>query len=399
MGEVFLVSGARTPQGRYGGALASVRPDDLAGIVVAEAVRRAGVPADMIDEVVLGAANQAGEDNRDVARMAVLLAGLPESVPGYTVNRLCASGLTAVANAAASIRSGEADLIVAGGVESMTRAPWVIAKPGTPWAKPGQIFDTSLGWRFTNPKFTEHDAGRGDKYTLSMGETAEEVAAQEGITREESDAFALRSQDRAVAAQDAGRFNDEIVAVSTKDGDVTRDETPRRGTTLEKLGKLKTAFKKDGIVTAGTSSPFTDGAAALVVAGEEAVKKYNLEVRGRIVTSASAGLAPHVMGLGPVPSTQKALTRAGWSVDDLGAVELNEAFAAQSLGVIRQLKLDDAIVNADGGAIALGHPLGASGARILLTLLGRMEREKASRGLATLCVGVGQGVSMLIEAP
>lgn len=399
MGEVFLVSGARTPQGRYGGALASVRPDDLAGIVVAEAVRRAGVPADMIDEVVLGAANQAGEDNRDVARMAVLLAGLPESVPGYTVNRLCASGLTAVANAAASIRSGEADLIVAGGVESMTRAPWVIAKPGTPWAKPGQIFDTSLGWRFTNPKFTEHDAGRGAKYTLSMGETAEEVAAQEGITREESDAFALRSQDRAIAAQDAGRFDDEIVAVSTKDGDVTRDETPRRGTTLEKLGKLKTVFKKDGIVTAGTSSPFTDGAAALVVASEEAVKKYNLEVRGRIVTSASAGLAPHVMGLGPVPSTQKALAHAGWSIDDLGAVELNEAFAAQSLGVIRQLKLDDAIVNADGGAIALGHPLGASGARILLTLLGRMEREKASRGLATLCVGVGQGVSMLIEAP
>ena len=353
----------------------------------------------MIDEVVLGAANQAGEDNRDVARMAVLLAGLPESVPGYTVNRLCASGLTAVANAAASLRSGEADLIVAGGVESMTRAPWVIAKPGAPWAKPGQIFDTSLGWRFTNPKFTDHDVDPGAKYTLSMGETAEEVASQEGITREESDAFALRSQDRAIAAQDAGRFDDEIVAVSTKDGDVTVDETPRRGTTLEKLGKLKTVFKKDGIVTAGTSSPFTDGAAALVVASEEAVRKYNLEVRGRIVASSSAGVAPHVMGLGPVPSTQKALARAGWSVDDLGAVELNEAFAAQSLGVIRQLNLDDAIVNADGGAIALGHPLGASGARILLTLLSRMEREKASRGLATLCVGVGQGVSMLIEAP
>nr|WP_296771159.1 thiolase family protein [Rhodococcus sp. (in: high G+C Gram-positive bacteria)] len=392
MGEVFLVSGARTPHGRYGGALASVRPDDLAGIVVAEAVRRAGVPAEAIDEVILGAANQAGEDNRDVARMAVLLAGLPVSVPGYTVNRLCASGLTAVANAAASVRSGEADIIVAGGVESMTRAPWVIAKPGTPWAKPGEIFDTALGWRFTNPRF---DAPT----TLSMGETAEEVAAQEGITREESDAFALRSQERAIAAQDAGRFDDEIVAVPTKDGDVTRDETPRRGLTPEKLGKLKTVFRKDGIVTAGTSSPFTDGASALVVAGEDAVSKYNLEVRGRIVTSASAGVEPRVMGLGPVPSTQKALARAGWSIDDLDAIELNEAFAAQSLGVIRQLKLDEAKVNADGGAIALGHPLGSSGARILLTLLGRMEREKASRGLATLCVGVGQGVSMLIEAP
>jgi acetyl-CoA acetyltransferase family protein len=392
VGEVFLVAGARTPHGRYGGALATVRPDDLAGIVVAEAVRRAGVPADSIDEVILGAANQAGEDNRDVARMAVLLAGLPNTVPGYTVNRLCASGLTAVASAASTIRSGEADVIVAGGVESMTRAPWVMAKPGTPWAKPGQIFDTALGWRFTNPRFD-------DKTTLSMGETAEEVARQEGITREESDAFAFRSQERAVAAQDAGRFVDEIVAVSAKTGDVTEDETPRRGTTLDKLGALKTVFRQDGIVTAGTSSPFTDGATALVVASEEAVNKYGLEVRGRIVTSASAGVAPHVMGLGPVPSTHKALARAGWSIDDLGAVELNEAFAAQSLGVIRQLKLDETIVNADGGAIALGHPLGASGARILLTLLGRMEREKASRGLATLCVGVGQGVSMLIEAP
>lgn len=392
MGEVFLVAGARTPHGRYGGALATVRPDDLAGIVVAEAVRRAGVPADSIDEVILGAANQAGEDNRDVARMAVLLAGLPNTVPGYTVNRLCASGLTAVASAASTIRSGEADVIVAGGVESMTRAPWVMTKPGTPWAKPGQIFDTALGWRFTNPRFD-------DKTTLSMGETAEEVARQEGITREESDAFAFRSQERAVAAQDAGRFVDEIVAVSAKTGDVTEDETPRRGTTLDKLGALKTVFRQDGIVTAGTSSPFTDGATALVVASEEAVNKYGLEVRGRIVTSASAGVAPHVMGLGPVPSTHKALARAGWSIDDLGAVELNEAFAAQSLGVIRQLKLDETIVNADGGAIALGHPLGASGARILLTLLGRMEREKASRGLATLSVGVGQGVSMLIEAP
>ena len=406
MAEVFLVDGARTPQGRYGGALAGVRPDDLAGLVVAEAARRAGIPGEAVDEVILGAANQAGEDNRDVARMAVLLAGLPDSVPGYTVNRLCASGLTAVASAAHTIRSGEADLVIAGGVESMTRAPWVMAKPGTPWARPGEVADTSLGWRFTNPRFTAADAdvpaGAGPdvrKVTLSMGETAEEVAALEGITRAESDAFALRSQERAIAAVDAGRFDREIVPVPLRDGELTADETPRRGTTLEKLGKLKPVFRKDGIVTAGSSSSLSDGAAALVVASEAAVERYGLTVRGRIVTSASAGIAPNVMGLGPVPATRKALARANWSVSDLGAAELNEAFAAQSLGVIRQLKLDESIVNADGGAIALGHPLGCSGARILLTLLGRMEREGARRGLATLCVGVGQGVAMLIEAP
>ncbi|MBV6754910.1 thiolase family protein [Rhodococcus opacus] len=406
MAEVFLVDGARTPQGRYGGALAGVRPDDLAGLVVAEAARRAGIPGDAVDEVILGAANQAGEDNRDVARMAVLLAGLPDSVPGYTVNRLCASGLTAVASAAHTIRSGEADLVIAGGVESMTRAPWVMAKPGTPWARPGEVADTSLGWRFTNPRFTATDAdvpaGAGPdvrKVTLSMGETAEEVAALEGITRAESDAFALRSQERAIAAVDAGRFDREIVPVPLRDGELTADETPRRGTTLEKLGKLKPVFRKDGIVTAGSSSSLSDGAAALVVASEAAVERYGLTVRGRIVTSASAGIAPNVMGLGPVPATRKALARANWSVSDLGAAELNEAFAAQSLGVMRQLKLDESIVNADGGAIALGHPLGCSGARILLTLLGRMEREGARRGLATLCVGVGQGVAMLIEAP
>ncbi|EKT82418.1 thiolase family protein [Rhodococcus opacus] len=406
MAEVFLVDGARTPQGRYGGALAGVRPDDLAGLVVAEAARRAGIPGDAVDEVILGAANQAGEDNRDVARMAVLLAGLPDSVPGYTVNRLCASGLTAVASAAHTIRSGEADIVIAGGVESMTRAPWVMAKPGTPWARPGEVADTSLGWRFTNPRFTATDrdvpAGSGPdvrKVTLSMGETAEEVAALEGITRAESDAFALRSQERAIAAVDAGRFGREIVPVPVRDGELTADETPRRGTTLEKLGSLKPVFRKDGIVTAGSSSSLSDGAAALVVASEAAVEKYGLTVRGRIVTSASAGIAPNVMGLGPVPATRKALARANWSISDLGAAELNEAFAAQSLGVIRQLKLDESIVNADGGAIALGHPLGCSGARILLTLLGRMEREGARRGLATLCVGVGQGVAMLIEAP
>lgn len=406
MSEVLLVDGARTPQGRYGGALAGVRPDDLAGLVVAEAVRRAGIPGDAVDEVILGAANQAGEDNRDVARMAVLLAGLPDTVPGFTVNRLCASGLTAVAQAAALIRSGEAEIAVAGGVESMTRAPWVMAKPGTPWARPGEIADTSLGWRFVNPVFRAADAGipagagpEVRKITLSMGETAEEVARLENITREESDAFALRSQARAAAAIGAGHFDREIVSVPVGNDMFAADETPRPGTTLNKLAALRPVFRADGIVTAGSSSPLSDGAAALVVASSEAVARYGLTVRGRIVGSASAGVPPQVMGLGPVPATQKALARAKWSVADLEAIELNEAFAAQSLGVIRQLDLDEEIVNADGGAIALGHPLGCSGARILLTLLGRMERENARRGLATLCVGVGQGAAMLIEAP
>jgi 3-oxoadipyl-CoA thiolase len=388
--EVYLIDGARTPQGRYGGALASVRPDDLAALVVGEAVRRAGIPADEVDEVILGAANQAGEDNRDVARMAVLLAGLPHTVPGYTVNRLCASGLTAVASAAQAIRAGEADLVVAGGVESMTRAPWVMAKPGTPWAKPGEVHDTSLGWRFTNPRFAAQQ-------TLSMGETAEEVAALDGITRAESDAFALRSHQRAVAAQELGHFDREIVPVAVKGGEVTRDEGPRPGTTLEKLGSLRTIFREGGIVTAGSSSPLSDGAAALVVASGTAVRRHGLTPRARIITSASAGVQPHVMGLGPVPATEKALARAGWGIGDLDAVELNEAFAAQALAVTRRLKLDEEKVNADGGAIALGHPLGCSGARILLTLLGRLEREGGRRGLATLCVGVGQGVAMLVE--
>ncbi|UWE10747.1 thiolase family protein [Actinacidiphila bryophytorum] len=402
--EVYLVDGARTPQGRYGGALAPVRPDDLAALVVAEAVRRAGVPAGAVDEVVLGAANQAGEDNRDVARMAVLLAGLPETVPGYTVNRLCASGLTAVASAAQAIRSGEADVVVAGGVESMTRAPWVMAKPGTPWAKPGQVHDTALGWRFTNPRFTAADrAASGDrgadagKVTLSMGETAEEVAALDGITRADSDAFALRSHRRAVAAQEAGHFDREIVPVPVGDGSVTRDEGPRPGTSLDKLAALRTVFRDGGVVTAGSSSPLSDGAAALLVAGSDAVERYGLTPRARVVTAASAGVQPHLMGLGPVPASEKALARAGWKASDLDAVELNEAFAAQALAVIGRLGLDQERVNADGGAIALGHPLGCSGARILLTLLGRLEREGGSRGLATLCVGVGQGVAMLVE--
>ncbi|KUN74457.1 beta-ketoadipyl CoA thiolase [Streptomyces canus] len=388
--EVYLIDGARAPQGRYGGALASVRPDDLAALVVGEAVRRAGAPAESVDEVILGAANQAGEDNRDVARMAVLLAGLPHTVPGYTVNRLCASGLTAVASAAQSIRAGEADLVVAGGVESMTRAPWVMAKPGTPWARPGDVHDTSLGWRFTNPRFPATT-------TLSMGETAEEVAALDGVSRLEADAFALRSHRRAVAARAAGRFAAEIVPVPVADGEMTEDEGPRPTTTLEKLSSLRTVFRPDGIVTAGNSSPLSDGAAALVVASGAAVERHGLTPRARIVTATSAGVEPHLMGLGPVPATNRALQRAGWAAEDLDAIELNEAFAAQALAVTHRLKLDPDRVNADGGAIALGHPLGCSGARILLTLLGRLEREGGRRGLATLCVGVGQGVAMLVE--
>ncbi|TQR84306.1 thiolase family protein [Mycobacterium hodleri] len=403
--DVFLVDGVRTPQGKYGGMLSSVRPDDLAALAVAEAVARSGVPGEAIDEVILGAANQAGEDNRDVARMAVLLAGLPDTVSGYTVNRLCASGLTAIASAANAIRAGECDVVVAGGVESMTRAPWVMAKPGTPWARPGAIYDTSLGWRFTNPQFSaadaEVDSAAGpdvSKVTLSMGETAEDVAALDGITRSESDEFALRSHTRALAAQDAGRFAKEIVAVPVGGTLLDTDEGPRRQTTLEKLASLRPVFRDGGIVTAGSSSPLSDGAAAVVLASADAVRRHGLTVRGRIVAGASAGVQPNLMGLGPVPATRKVLARSGWQVADLDAVELNEAFAAQSLAVIRRLELDEDNVNADGGAVALGHPLGCSGARLIVTLMARLEREGGRRGLATLCVGVGQGVAVLIEA-
>ncbi|GAB1640393.1 thiolase family protein [Krasilnikovia sp. MM14-A1259] len=406
MPEAFLVGGVRTPQGRYGGALAGVRPDDLAALVVGEAARRAGLPPEAIDEVVLGAANQAGEDNRNVARMAVLLAGLPDTVPAYTVNRLCASGLTAIGTAAQAVRAGDAQLVVAGGVESMTRAPWVMAKPGTPWARPGEVADTSLGWRFTNPRFAEADrtvpAGASPeqrRVTLAMGETAEEVAALDGIGRADSDAFALRSHQRAAAAIDAGRFDAELVPVPVRGGEFTTDEIPRRDTSLDRLAALRPVFRPDGVVTAGTSSPLSDGAAAVVVASAEAVRRYGLTPRARVVTTASAGVAPQLMGLGPVPATELALARAGWGVADLDAVELNEAFAVQALAVIRRLKLDEDRVNAEGGAIALGHPLGCSGARLAVTLLGRMERENARRGLATLCVGVGQGVAMLLERP
>ena len=392
MTEAFLVGGVRTPVGRYGGALADVRPDDLAALVVGEVVRRTGVDPEALDEVILGAANQAGEDNRNVARMAVLLAGLPDSVPGLTVNRLCASGMSAVTLAAQAIRAGDADLVIAGGVESMTRAPWVQAKPARAWAKPGEAFDTSIGWRLVNPRLAARE-----KATFSMPETAEEVARVDGITREDADAFALRSHERALAAIDAGRFTDETVAVSTPKGDVTVDEGPRRETSAEALAALRPVVSGGTVVTAGNSSSLNDGASAVLVASERAIERFGLSPRARVVAAASAALAPEIMGLGPVPSSQKAMAKAGLTVDDLDAVELNEAFATQSLASIRRLGLDPEIVNADGGAIALGHPLGSSGSRLLVTLLGRLEREDARFGLATMCVGVGQGSAVIVE--
>jgi 3-oxoadipyl-CoA thiolase len=392
MVEAFLIGGVRTPVGRYGGALSSIRPDDLAALVVTEAVARAGIDPALIDEVILGGANQAGEDNRNVARMSVLLAGLPDSVPGVTVNRLCASGLSAITMAAQAIRAGDADLIVAGGVESMTRAPWVQAKPEKAFAKPGEQFDTSIGWRFANPRLVARD-----KATFSMPETGEEVARVYGISREDADAFAYTSHQRAIAAVDAGRFEAEIIGVDTARGTVLLDEGPRRDTSLEILAGLKPVVRGGSVVTAGNSSALNDGASAIVVASGEAVERYGLVPRARVVVGASAGVAPEVMGIGPVPATQKALSRAGLTVADLDAIELNEAFASQSLAVIRELGLDPTSVNADGGAIALGHPLGSSGSRLVVTLLGRMERESARYGLATMCVGVGQGTALIIE--
>lgn len=392
MAEAYLVGGARTPVGRYGGALATVRPDDLAALVVGEAVRRAGVDPGLIEEIIFGAATQAGEDNRNVARMAGLLAGLPDHVPGITVNRLCASGMSAITMAAQAIRAGDADLMLAGGVESMTRAPWVQAKPERPWAKPGAQFDTSIGWRFVNPKLAARD-----KATFSMSETAEEVARLDGITRDEADAFALRSHQRAAAAIDAGHFVDEIVGVPTKKGEVLVDEGLRRDTTLEGLAALRPIVSGGSVVTAGNASSLNDGASAILVASGEAVKRYGLTPRARIVVGASVGLAPEIMGLGPVAATQRALERSGLNINDLGAIELNEAFATQSIACIRRLGLDEEIVNRDGGAIALGHPLGSSGARLVVTLLARMERENAQHGLATMCVGVGQGSALILE--
>ncbi|MBD2761823.1 thiolase family protein [Kocuria sp. cx-116] len=402
MPQAFLVGGARTPVGRYGGALSSVRPDDMAALCIKSVVEAAGIdPAD-VDEVILGNANGAGEENRNVARMAWLLAGYPDTVPGMTVNRLCASGMSAITMASQMIKSGAADIVVAGGVESMSRAPWVTEKPRTAFAKPGETFDTSIGWRFVNEKFEEGPLSRDGKATYSMPETAEEVARVDNISREDADQFAAESHKKAIAAIEAGHFKDEIVPVEVKGrkGAVTvvdTDEGPRPGSTPDVLAKLRPVVKGGSVVTAGNSSSLNDGASAIIVASDRAVEKYGLKARARVVDGASAGLAPEIMGLGPVPATEKVLERAGWSVADLGAAEINEAFATQSLASIRRLGLNPGIVNRDGGAIALGHPLGSSGSRIVITLLGRMERENADKGLATMCIGVGQGAAMLVE--
>jgi 3-oxoadipyl-CoA thiolase len=386
--RAVILSAVRTPVGRYGGALAGVRPDDLAATVIKEAVDRAGVPAGEIEDVYFGAANQAGEDNRNVARMGALLAGLPESVAGVTVNRLCASGLSAVVSACHAIAAGDGDLFVAGGVESMSRAPLVLAKPDAAYPRGNQtVWDTTLGWRFPNPRMEE-------MFPLeSMGETGENVAERYGVTREEQDEFGLRSQRRWAEAAESGRFDDELVPI----GDLSRDEHPRSDTSAEKLAALKPAFREGGTVTAGSAAGINDGAAALVIAGEERAEKLGVEPLGAFVGSAVAGVDPRVMGIGPVPAVRKLLERAGIATGDVDLVELNEAFASQSLVVIRELGLDPERVNVNGGAIAIGHPLGMSGARLVVTLLHELRRRGGRYGLATLCVGVGQGQAALFE--
>lgn len=396
--EAFLVSGLRTPTGKYGGALSNIRPDDLAATTIKAVIEDAGIDPGVVDEVILGNANGAGEENRNVARMAWLLAGFDDTVPGLTVNRLCASGMSSIALATALVRSGDADVVVAGGVESMSRAPWVLAKPEKAFASPGEIVDTSIGWRFVNPVFAAQE-----KLTYSMPETAEEVARVKGISREDADAFAVESQTRAARATDEGLFAREIIPITVKqrkadDIVVTRDEGIRPGTSAEVLAKLKPVVAGGSVVTAGNSSSLNDGASAVLVCSGRAVEKYGLKARARVVGSAAAGVPPHIMGLGPVPATRKLLDKIGWSIEDFDAIELNEAFASQSLGCIRDLGLDTDRVNAWGGAIALGHPLGSSGCRITVTLLNRMETHGAARGLATLCVGVGQGQSLALES-
>jgi 3-oxoadipyl-CoA thiolase len=383
-----VVSGVRTPIGRYGGALSHVRPDDLAALAISAAVERAGIEPASIDDVYVGCANQAGEDNRNVARMAVLLAGLPDSIPGVTVNRLCASGLSAVVSACHAILAGDADVAVAGGVESMSRAPLVMAKPDAAFPRGNQVvYDSTLGWRFPNPRHEE-------MFPLeSMGETGENVAERWDVSRQDQDAFALRSHQRWAAAHEAGLFADEIVPV----GDVSTDEHPRPSSSLETLAALRPAFRANGTVTAGNASGVNDGAAALVVTSEEKARELGLEPLGAFAGSAVAGVDPRVMGVGPIPAVQKLLVRAGIEARELDLVELNEAFASQSLAVIRELGLDEDRVNVNGGAIALGHPLGMSGARLVVSLLHELRRRDGRYGLATLCVGVGQGQAALFE--
>jgi 3-oxoadipyl-CoA thiolase len=391
--EAFITAAVRTPIGRAGGVLAEVRPDDLAAVAIRALLERGRIPADRVEDVIFGCANQAGEDNRNVARMAALLAGLPVEVPGQTVNRLCGSGLQAAVSAAHAIRAGEGDLFVAGGVESMTRAPQVTLKSGRPWDRsPPVVADSTVGWRFVNPRMPA-------EWTISLGETAERVGRMYGIGRREQDEFALESQHRAEAAVAAGFFDEELVPVETPASKtVTRDEPPRSGLTLEALAKLEPAFVKDGTVTAGTSSGINDGAAALALASEQGVADLGLVPLARVVATSVAGVDPSCMGLGPIPATRKALARAGITAAQLDLVELNEAFAAQAIACIRDLELDPARVNIYGGGIALGHPLGASGARILTTLVHALRRTGGRYGLATMCVGVGQGIAMVVEA-
>lgn len=399
--DAFLVDGIRTPIGNLGGALSAIRPDDLGAHAIRELLRRhpALDPARIAD-VIFGCANQAGEDNRNVARMALLLAGLPQTVPGETVNRLCASGLSAVANAARAVKAGEGDLYVAGGVESMTRAPYVLSKSAQPFGRDMQLFDTALGWRFVNPLMKQAHG------TDSMGETAENVAARYHVSREDQDAFALRSQQKALAARNDGRLAEEIVPVliPQKKGDplpVQHDEFIRPDTTLEKLAKLKPAFRHDGqgSVTAGNSSGLNDGAAALLIASDAALQREKLNPLARVVASAAAGVEPRIMGMGPVPATRLVLERAGLTLDQLDVIEINEAFAAQGLACLRELGVadDDARVNPNGGAIALGHPLGMSGARLALTAARELKRRKGRYALATMCIGVGQGYAVILE--
>jgi 3-oxoadipyl-CoA thiolase len=394
--EAYIIDAVRTPMGRLGGALSSVRPDDLAAHVIASLVKRNQISGPKIDDVLWGAANQAGEDNRNVARMALLLAGLPVEVPGATVNRLCGSGLEAVNAGYRLIRSDEGDVILAGGSESMSRAPFVMAKAERAFDRRAEIYDTSIGWRFVNPRLHERYGSH------QMGETAELNGRDYRIAREEQDEFALESHRRAIAAREEGRFKDEIVPleVSQRRGDpivVDQDETPRADTSLEKLAALPPAFEPDGTVTAGNSSGINDGAAGVLLASQQAAEENGWKPMARIINSAAAGVEPRTMGIGPVFAARKALRRAGISLDDIDLIELNEAFAAQSLACIKELGLDRSKVNVNGGAIALGHPLGCSGARILTTLVHEMNRREVRYGMATMCIGVGQGIATIVE--
>jgi 3-oxoadipyl-CoA thiolase len=398
MREAWIIDGVRTPIGRHGGGLASVRPDDLAAVTLQALVARTGIDPETIDDVILGCINQAGEDNRNVARMASLRAGFPVGVAGQTVNRLCGSGMQAVLSACHAIVAGEGDVFVAGGVESMSRAPYVMLKPEVGYQRGNpETADTVLGWRFPNPEFAP-------EWTIGLGETAEVIAEEFGVTREAQDALAAESQQRAERAIAAGRFDDEIVPVPIplRKADpvvIAADEHPRPDTTVESLAQLRPVFKRDGTVTAGNSSGINDGAAALLVVSAERGEKLGLEPMARVVGGAVAGVEPQRMGIGPVPATRRALERHGWSIDDIELAELNEAFAAQALACIRELDLDPERVNVNGGAIALGHPVGCSGARILVTLVHEMKRQDTARGLASMCIGVGQGITCLLERP